>query len=82
MSNFLTLNGLIYIYIYIYIYINELDTIKSLLHHKKHVRGTSDIGFVAFIFAKRKYKTESVSYRSQVVQEATKIKMLLSDINL
>ena len=33
------------------LYINELDTINSLLHHKKHVRGSSDIGFVAFNFA-------------------------------
>ena len=33
------------------LYINELDTINSLLHHKKHVRGSSDIRFVAFIFA-------------------------------
>ena len=35
----------------VFLYINELDTINSLLHHKKHVRGSSDIGFVAFIFA-------------------------------
>ena len=33
------------------LYINELDTINSLLDHKKHVRGSSDIGLVAFIFA-------------------------------
>ena len=33
------------------LYINELDTINSLLHHKKHVRGSSDIGFVAFNIA-------------------------------
>ena len=33
------------------LYINELDTINSLLHHKKHVRGSWDIGFVAFKFA-------------------------------
>ena len=33
------------------LYTNELDTINFLLHHKKHVRGSSDIGFVAFIFA-------------------------------
>ena len=33
------------------LYINELDTINSLLHHKKNVQGSSDIGFVAFIFA-------------------------------
>ena len=61
---------------------NELDIINSLLHHKKHVRGSSDIGFLAFIFALRTYETESVSCRSQVVQGATKVKMLLSDINL
>ena len=33
------------------LYINELDTINSLVHHKKHVSQSSDIGFVAFIFA-------------------------------
>ena len=33
------------------LYISELDTINSLLHHKKHVRGSSDIGFVVFVFA-------------------------------
>ena len=33
------------------LYINELDTLNSLLHHKKHVRGSSDIGFVTFNFA-------------------------------
>ena len=33
------------------LYINEFDKINSLLHHKKHVRGSSDIGFVAFNFA-------------------------------
>ena len=32
----------------LYTGINELDTINSLLHHKKLVRGSSDIGFVAF----------------------------------
>ena len=29
------------------LYINKLDTINSLLHPKKHVRGSSNIRFVA-----------------------------------
>ena len=63
-------------------FMHVLDTINSLLHHEKHVRGSPDIGFIAIIFAKQMYETASVSCRSQVVQGPTKVKMLLSDINL
>ena len=61
--------------------INELDTINSLLHHK-NMQVEVWISDLLLLSLHNEPMKLSVSCRSQVIQGAMKVKMLLSDIIL
>ena len=67
--------------VFVPLYINELDTINSLLHHK-NMSGEVRISDSLLLSLHNERTKLSVSCRSQVVQGATKVKMIWIDINL